>query len=892
MEIGARTTAELDPARDPPPELGRYLLTDRLGEGGMGAVFAAWDRELERKVAVKILRGDDHARSVREALALARLNHPNVVRIFDVGAIDGYDYIVMELVDGMSLRAWLETPRPWRDVVAAFRDAGRGLAAAHAAGLVHRDFKPDNVLVARDGTVQVADFGLARAPLSADDTGAAPSGLLHGTLTRPGFLPGTPRYMTPEQRVGATPHPTMDQYSFCFAMWEALFACSPDGEAMPDLQPATGRVPARLRAALKRGTSIEPDDRFPSMEALLDVLTRALRRRGAIAAVVAGGAVVVAAFAIAFALRGGGAADPCGGGDAKLAGVWDDGARHALAGAFAASGRGFAVDAAARATALLDARADAWVGMRRDACEATSVRHDQSDALLDLRMACLDRRLGEMRALVGVLAHADASAVDNAVSAVHALPDEQACADASALLADPTAAPADPIARGQAAAVRAEVAEAKALVLAGHYKDALRAAEAATALARTIGSSRVLGEALVQLGQVRERLYDDRAGEAAFQEAVVALAAAKADTDVIDAWMGLVATVGVGQSRIDEAMAYRRGAEAALARAPDPEREAGLDRQLGLLLKLRGDFAGALAMQQRALALQRGVHGPDDLRLASTHVSIGNLERQLGHLDDALAEHRTALEMFSRLEGAQHPDVGGARVNIASVFDAQGRTADSLEELDRARDILESALGPDAADLGLVLHNRACTYLELERDADAIADFTRALAIREAKSPGSLGVASSLRGMGIARLRTGQLDDARASLARALAIFEAKLGATSPRVAEMLIPLADVAIARGDLAEATALLARAKAVAPAGGEAAGDDVLAQLATSNARLALRQGRGGDAIAGARRALALTARWSPAGHPAVRKAQIFVGEALLASPAELAQLRVYP
>src|SRR5262249_8374861 len=145
-----------------PGRVGRYVILDPLGAGGMGAVYAAWDGQLERRVALKILHGVDRERLLREGQALARLKHPNLVTVYDVSSADGQDFIAMELVEGTSLRRWLaERARTWREVLGAYRDAGRGLAAAHAAGLVHRDFKPDNVLVGRDGTVRVADFGLA-----------------------------------------------------------------------------------------------------------------------------------------------------------------------------------------------------------------------------------------------------------------------------------------------------------------------------------------------------------------------------------------------------------------------------------------------------------------------------------------------------------------------------------------------------------------------------------------------------------------------------------------------------------------------------------------------------------------------------------------------------------
>ena len=183
----------------------RYVLLDRLGVGGMGAVYVAYDAHLERKVAIKVLHRAEsaaaRARFKREAVALARLKHPNVVTIFDAGVAGERPFLAMELVEGTSLRGWLVATRSWREIAAVFLAAGRGLLAAHAAGLVHRDVKPDNILVARDGSVRVADFGVVGL-LDESESGEGAAEPAEGGLTRPGRAPGTPRYMAPEQARG------------------------------------------------------------------------------------------------------------------------------------------------------------------------------------------------------------------------------------------------------------------------------------------------------------------------------------------------------------------------------------------------------------------------------------------------------------------------------------------------------------------------------------------------------------------------------------------------------------------------------------------------------------------------------------------------------------------
>jgi len=262
------TAAARSQASDPMVErrLGRYELRGLLGEGGMGAVFEAFDPLLERAIAIKVIRHasaprDEHAaRLLREAVAMARLNHPNVIRVYDAGVHHGRSFVAMELARGGTLADWTRAaPRSARDLIAAYVQAGRGLAAAHDAGLVHRDFKPENVLVDLDGRVLVTDFGLARS-VGDRRTAAAMAPLAGSTPfeTAPGQVLGTPEFMAPEQRSGGVLDTRADQYSFCFALWHDL--------------PGAARLPARIRAALVRGLATDPERRFASMHELLAVL--------------------------------------------------------------------------------------------------------------------------------------------------------------------------------------------------------------------------------------------------------------------------------------------------------------------------------------------------------------------------------------------------------------------------------------------------------------------------------------------------------------------------------------------------------------------------------------------------------------------------------------------
>ncbi len=250
------------PAADRPATLGRLRLERVLGSGGMGVVHAAFDPDLERRVAVKLLHAssaDARARLLREARAMAKLSHPNVITVFDVGTADGTDFVTMELVDGATLKDWLAIAKPaWRDIVAAFVAAGRGLAAAHDAGLVHRDFKPTNVLRSHAGKIVVTDFGLSRAA-EGDVDPLAVTGAVSGPATRTmtGAVLGTPAYMAPEQWTGASVGPASDQFAFCVALWEALADGRPyRGDTLePAARADRGDTSARARLAGDRARS-------------------------------------------------------------------------------------------------------------------------------------------------------------------------------------------------------------------------------------------------------------------------------------------------------------------------------------------------------------------------------------------------------------------------------------------------------------------------------------------------------------------------------------------------------------------------------------------------------------------------------------------------------------
>jgi len=478
-----------------PDRIGRFLVLGPLGSGGMGVVVEAYDPELDRKVAIKLLKGgrarsDSQARLLREAQAMARLSHPNVVQVYDVGVVGEQVFVAMELVVGKNLAQWLaEGPRQWREVTALFIAAGRGLAAAHAAGLVHRDFKPDNVLIADDGRVRVADFGLAREdraalPEASEGDAAGERPLLANTLTATGVLMGTPMYMSPEQHLAEPVGPRSDIFSFSVALFEALYGVRPfGGETMAELarnvlngtlvatKDRRG-VPAWLDSAVRRGLAVELEARYPSFDEYLRALDRdpsRSRRRW-----LGAGALALGAALLGGAIHASGADTPsCTTGAKALAEVWNDDLEAQLRDRLETLPEGTRAAIEPRLIGGLGDYAAGWVELERQACEGHR-QGDRSDALFDAQERCLERRRAALGGAVELLRDADEATLREATMIIAKLPPVAYCDDRDALLAE-VAPPASPAAIAVVAELRDRLMKAELLAFAGRTDEAFAA---------------------------------------------------------------------------------------------------------------------------------------------------------------------------------------------------------------------------------------------------------------------------------------------------------------------------------------------------------------------------------------------------------------------------------
>jgi serine/threonine protein kinase/tetratricopeptide (TPR) repeat protein len=874
-----------------PIRIGRFTLLEAIGAGAMGEIYAAYDDQLDRKVALKLVRGGSgltakaDERLLREAQTLAQVSHPNVVQIYEAGTYNGRLFIAMELIRGKTLTSWLkdaaQVPRPvrQREILRQFIAAGRGLEAAHAAGLAHRDFKPDNVLVGDDGRVRVVDFGLARAlgdepdpnesawsgheshddqddsadraeeedislletaagddrasgevaPLastieSADTDSAAGSmplavgaptidhkpghkaGLARGSvprsaagdplaapvrhrginpassmpklkaavrLTETGTVMGTPSFMAPEQMRGVIADRRSDQFSFCVALYHALYETFPfSGRSLQELRASmeSGKielvagvpVPAFVRKALYRGLSVEPSQRFADMGELLAALEPKSRRlRTWIAVAVS---LIVVVLGAGLYVRSS-AVDPCAAAGTAIDAAWSTDRQVAMYAAFLRSGLPFAEPTWHGVKTRVDGYASHWRTEATAACRATHIAGTQSAQLLDQRMLCLHRGRRQLAALVGELGTGAPGAVERAIEATEALPELDACSRAENLLfglAPPSLAVATKV-----VALRDQLARARTLELLGRYEESLVLARDASVLAKGLNYPPVYAEALAQTARALDGRGTADAGSEAkrlYSDAVDIAEAERHDQLAVEIWNKLAMLAVHLDSDMEQAHAWWRRNAAAVRRVGDDAYEqAKLHHTLGEIYFHESKYA--LEADEERRAIDAISHAPThQLELSRYDDGLAKALDHLDDLDEALGLHERALAIATKALGAGHLNVIKLKINYGKALEKRGQQG-------RARLVLEDALNSMTA-----------------RDRDSHPDAARIYTY-----------------LSDVEYREGHLDRAAEHARASLAIYQRTLSPDHVSLAEPYMSLANTEFKRRNFHEALAM---------------------------------------------------------------------------------------
>jgi tetratricopeptide (TPR) repeat protein len=819
-----------------PIKLGRYVLVERIGAGGGGEVYAGYDPELDRRVAVKLhQRGEGAAKAsedrlLREAQAMAKLAHPNVVTVYDVGTYDGTRgsnggvYIVMEFLEGSNLAQWLKAKRrSWSEVLDAFLAAGRGLAAAHQQELVHRDFKPSNVFVGDDGRVRVLDFGLARlagradspasgdpAPPSEAPRSSSSPRLLGTQLTHAGDVVGTPPYMAPEQHRALPGDARTDQYSFCVALYEGLYGKRPfrgnsfddilrqklDG--VPDPPPDRRDVPSQLRDLIRRGLQPDPERRFASMSELVRALERVGRNRriGRVAFAVVG---LVAMATLGVVARDGYLRSQCEQQADAIEEVWNEDVRTRLRAAFANPDiSSYIEDSHGFVDAALADYATSWAKSRGEACRRAKVEGSLDADGLAMSEACLGLGRVRLSVVTDVLSDGSNETLEQAVDIVAELEPPGLCLDAEVARQRWGRIDAsEPARRLEEKLIRVEVLRgAHALDEAKEIAQSVRDEAVEQAL---VG---VRARATTQLGLLASTDGDPRTAVDTLHRARVEAESAGDERALAVATGSLISAL-TDVARHDEALRLAEMAAARLARVPSGDlTESQLAHAIAYAEVRSGRFEEAKDWIERALAANERALGPEHPTSARLYTAMGNILTSLRRWDDAKPIFAKAGSLAERAYGPQHPSVGIALLNQGRmVFSADPQQA--AARFERALRILEGSLGRDHPRVGDVLSNLGAVAMregEIEQAADR---YREALEIHERAFGGAHPSVAQDRASlaNVARVR-GDAQSAVEEYRRAVEILEATVGQDHEKLSSVLAGLADALADTGQQREA------------------------------------------------------------------------------------------
>lgn len=791
----------------PGDHIGRYQIRGWLGRGAMGQVYVARDPSLDREVALKLVSAEGHeeleTRLAAEARAMAKLSdHANVVSVYDVGKAGRRTFVAMELVRGTSLeRRLAEQTLPWRKILAHFIAAGRGLQAAHEAEVVHRDFKPSNVLIRQDGAIKVGDFGLATL---------GHVSLNNDCWPKASTAAGTPAYMSPEQHRGERAGSPSDQFSFALALWEALYGERPfagknSGEIRGSVlagecRPAPrSSVPDQIARILGKALAPDPADRYPEMGALLNDLERFVRPKRWPWLAAGGSALVLLALFATWRIT----AQPllCPGADARVVSAWN---AAAIESQLSAAPRPYAKSLTKTVISELGGYGDRWVSAQQVVCQATHVSHEQSPALLDQRMHCLDRRLQDFKGLATLLAERT-DVIDSALEAVEGLRAPEGCIKLISSSRDgATLQSTEP-------EIDAELSRLGAELSAGRYREALSELEA---LEKERPPTEVYNKARLEAlrGQAQTLLFQSTAAEASLRSAAL-LAAETGDSQAVaSAWTLLIHVVGVQQGNYQAGLIWADAAERELLRQPDDVGWQALFEDKALLLHELGNTEEANRLAARALEIAKANAELSPLRYASALNLQAAFWRADGRLDEAERAFHSVIEIRSHRLGSEHPMTARARVELAKTMHFQGDLESSLTTLQQAIDDLVAVFGPESSQTVNPRLRLAKILISMQRMAEAEGVVNALKVIVDAKHGDTdPRLRVDIREV-LGRLykQQGRLADAILSYREALAIAIAHFGTDDhPTVANLQTSLGTALLLHDQLDEAETLLSAA-----------------------------------------------------------------------------------
>jgi serine/threonine protein kinase/tetratricopeptide (TPR) repeat protein len=791
---------------DHPEQIGRYRIVDRRGQGGMGTVYEAHDPQLDRRVALKLIHPDLVARRgvewfVGEGRALARLAHPNIVAVYDAGVDGDHVYIAMELVTGDTLAGWLASAqRSWREIVPKVVGLARGLAAAHRAGIVHLDVKPNNVLIADDGVAKLVDFGLAQHMESSDEVTPAAS---YDRLARTRTAVGTPGFMAPEQQRGEEVGPPADQYGLCVMLHGAL-----DGKPSPRW----------LLRTIERGRAHQPTQRFASMDALataLDPRRRDRRRRRLAGAVAASIAISASVIAVAHSSDRDATDRMCMVAASERADLWTPVQRATVQVALLATGVPYAGETWSRVDTAVTEYLRQLASAEATLCERHP--HDESArATIELGFACLADRRRELAEASDRLRSLSATDVRYAVSIVHALGGADECANVSVLEAERVAVSTPEGARARDEVTRM-IAAAHSANAAGRYREAVDQAHRAVARARPLGGV-TLASALLVLGENAPLVEGLPASEAALREAEVVSEGVHADDLRARALTRLINVIAREPGREKEALALESIVEAAVTRASNRGRlEPAVRQAIGVANMYLGHSDLAIAALRTAVAGARAALAPDDPRMPDYLASLGSALAWGGHLAEATQIDEEMVRIARNVYGPNHPETARFEVKLALKRAAAGECELAVRELAQSRDRLGD-LPPDSPVQLAIAGAMGQCYLRLDRLDDALREQrARQKALLEAKRDHTAEMAACVIDIGIVEHSMGHPDAAIVEYQRAIDDLEVAVGKTDARLALPLGGIGEAALALHQPERALAPLERALALETAAG---------------------------------------------------------------------------